>query len=282
MGSAVSGTEPAPRGISVESVSFGYGEGDRVLENVDLEVREGEFLSLLGPSGSGKTTMLRLLAGLESPGTGRVAWKGAAIRGPGIERGVVFQDYSLFPWMRMVDNVALAIGKADPGGKKREHRELAEEYLRMVGLGEAIGKYPFELSGGMQQRGAIARAFALGSPVLLMDEPFGALDPLNRAKLQDLLIEVWSGATPRKTAVFVTHDVEEAIYLGDRVAVLGASPGRVIAEHPVPFERPRFRRRLFASKEFRALQDRISELYHADTIERLEAPGIVRGSAEGI
>lgn len=268
-------------GISAESVSFGYG-GVPVLEGIGLEVQEGEFLSLLGPSGSGKTTLLRLLAGLEAPGKGRIAWKGVQIRGPGIDRGVVFQDYSLFPWMRMVDNVLLAVGKADPGGGKREHRDLAEEYLRMVGLGEAIGKYPFELSGGMQQRGAIARAFALGSPVLLMDEPFGALDPVNRAKLQDLLLEVWGGSTPRKTVVFVTHDVEEAIFLGDRVAVLGASPGRVIAEEQVPFARPRFRRGLFASREFRELQDRISGLYRADTIERLESPGWIRDPAEGI
>ena len=216
------------------------------------------------------------------PRKGRIAWKGVEIRGPGIDRGVVFQDYSLFPWMRMVDNVLLAIGKADPGGGRKEHRDLAEEYLRMVGLGEAIGKYPFELSGGMQQRGAIARVFALGSPVLLMDEPFGALDPVNRAKLQDLLLEVWGGSTPRKTVVFVTHDVEEAIFLGDRVAVLGASPGRVIAEEQVPFARPRSRRGLFASREFRELQDRISELYRADTIERLESPGWIRDPAEGI
>ncbi|MBI5904023.1 MAG: ABC transporter ATP-binding protein [Deltaproteobacteria bacterium] len=282
MGGVPARTDPDLPGISVESVSFGYGKGARVLEDVDLTVREGEFLSLLGPSGSGKTTVLRLLAGLESPGAGRVAWKGAAIRGPGIERGVVFQDYSLFPWMRMVNNVAVAIGKANPGGKKGEHRELAEEYLRMVGLGDAIAKYPFELSGGMRQRGAIARAFALGSPVLLMDEPFGALDPVNRAKLQDLLLEVWGSSDPRKTVVFVTHDIEEAIYLGDRVAVLGAPPGRVIAREEVPFDRPRSRRRLLASKEFRELQDRISEKYRTDTFERLESTGIVRDPAEGI
>lgn len=281
MAEAHPGTERNGRGISIEAVSFGY-ESVLVLEGIGLEVREGEFLSLLGPSGSGKTTLLRLLAGLEAPGKGRIAWNGVEIRGPGIDRGVVFQDYSLFPWMRMVDNVQLAIGKADPGGKKREHRELAEEYLRMVGLGDAIGKYPFELSGGMQQRGAIARAFALGSPVLLMDEPFGALDPVSRAKLQDLLLDVWSGSTFRKTVVFVTHDVEEAMFLGDRVVVLGASPGRIIAEEQVPFERPRSRRRLFPSKEFHELKDRISDLYHADTFERLESPGWIRDPAEGI
>ncbi len=274
---------PAP-GLSVDAVSFGY-NGTRILANINLTVREGEFLSLLGPSGSGKTTLLRLLAGLETPNAGRISWKGSEIGGPGIDRGVVFQDYSLFPWMSVVDNIALAIGKAGPGGTRREHRAhraLAEEYLRMVGLAEAIGKYPFELSGGMQQRGAIARALALGSPVLLMDEPFGALDPVNRAKLQDLLTEVWESASPRKTIVFVTHDVEEAVCLGDRVAVLGSSPGRVIAELPVPFGRPRSRRNVFSSSEFNLLRERIAEQYRADVIDRLDASGVVKGEAEGI
>lgn len=281
MTSVAESAGPPVAALHVDAVSFGY-NGSGVLEDIRLTVREGEFLSLLGPSGSGKTTLLRLLAGLETPNAGRIAWKGSEIGGPGIDRGVVFQDYSLFPWMSVVDNIALAISKANPGGTRRDHRALAEEYLRMVGLGEAIGKHPFELSGGMQQRGAIARALALGSPVLLMDEPFGALDPVSRAKLQDLLIEVWESASPRKTIVFVTHDVEEAVFLGDRVAVLGSSPGRVIADMTVEFPRPRPRRTLFASPDFRSLRERISEHFRLDVIERLEAPAVVNDVAEGI
>ncbi len=274
-------TGAAAPGLHLDAVSFGY-NGTRVLEDIRLSVREGEFLSLLGPSGSGKTTLLRLLAGLEIPTAGRITWKRSEIRGPGIDRGVVFQDYSLYPWMSVVDNVALAIRRTNPEKTRREHRHLAEDYLRMVGLSEAIGKYPFELSGGMRQRGAIARALALGSPVLLMDEPFGALDPVNRAKLQDLLVEIWEEASPRKTIVFVTHDVEEAIHLGDRVVVLGSSPGRVIADAVVEFPRPRSRRALFSSAGFRSLRERIADQFRLDMIERLEAPCVIKDTAEGI
>ncbi|WP_081484149.1 ABC transporter ATP-binding protein [Beggiatoa alba] len=186
-----------------------------------------------------------------------------------LDRGIVFQDYSLFPWMSMVDNIALAIGKAQPQIRKAEQREQAQVFLKQVGLQDAIGKYPFELSGGMRQRGAIARALALGSPILLMDEPFGALDPINRARLQDLLLDVWQSTTPRKTIVFVTHDVDEAIYLADRVAILGSSPGHLIAQKNISFARPRVRNQLFTTDEFHLLREEISEILSADTIARL-------------
>jgi NitT/TauT family transport system ATP-binding protein len=258
-------------GLAVDNVSFAYGEGDAILRKVALEVPEGQFLTLLGPSGSGKSTLLRLIAGLEKPTDGRLAWQGLPISGPGIDRAVVFQNYSLFPWLKVEDNVALAVAKAHPKLSRSERREKARDYLGKVGLADAAGKYPFQLSGGMQQRAAIARALALEAPVLLMDEPFGALDPINRGKLQDLLLEVWQSTSPRRTIVFVTHDVDEALYLGDRVAVLGASPGRVLAQIGVPFERPRNRARLFASQDFHALREEIAELLDADVLSGLAA-----------
>jgi NitT/TauT family transport system ATP-binding protein len=261
-------------GLAVDNVSFAYGEGDTILRRVALEVPEGQFLTLLGPSGSGKSTLLRLIAGLEAPTDGRLAWQGATITGPGIDRAVVFQNYSLFPWLKVEDNVALAVAKAHPKlsrAERRQRLDRARDYLGRVGLADAAGKYPFQLSGGMQQRAAIARALALEAPVLLMDEPFGALDPINRGKLQDLLLEVWQSTSPRRTIVFVTHDVDEALYLGDRVAVLGASPGRVLAQIEVPFERPRNRARLFASLAFHALREDIAERLDADVLSGLAA-----------
>ena len=273
---------PAPLpGLQAEALRFAY-NGTPVLHDIDLTVAEGEFVSLLGPSGCGKTTLLRLLAGLETAAGGTIAWNGEPVTGPSLDRGVVFQDYSLFPWMTLERNITLALGKAYPEMNHDWRRDLAREFLNLVGLHDAAGRFPFELSGGMRQRGAIARTLAVGSPVLLMDEPFGALDPVNRARLQDLLLEVWSHATPRKTVVFVTHDVEEALYLADRVVMLGSSPGRVIEELRVPFPRPRVRRTLAAAPEFQALQDRISERFRQDTLQRIDAESFVNGAAENI
>jgi NitT/TauT family transport system ATP-binding protein len=268
-------------GLKVESLRFAY-NGTPVLLDINLAIAEGEFVCLLGPSGCGKTTLLRLLAGLETLSSGNLSWKGQPITGPSLERGVVFQDYSLFPWMSLVNNITLALAKSHPETDKKWRLNLAEEFLEMVGLADAARKHPFELSGGMQQRVAIARALALGSPVLLMDEPFGALDPVNRAKLQDLVLDVWSNANPKKTVVFVTHDIEEAIYLADRIIMLGSSPGRIIQELRVPFARPRLRRTLTSSPEFQTLQEQIAERFRQDTLQRIEAESVVSGDAEGI
>jgi len=254
-------------GIDVSALQFAY-EGIPILSDIDLHVAEGEFLCLLGPSGCGKTTLLRLLAGLDLPAAGTISYNGSQIQGPSLERGVVFQNYSLFPWFTLAENIELALSKSHPQHDANWRQAHAQDYLARVGLGDSAGQYPSLLSGGMQQRGAIARALALGSPVLLMDEPFGALDPINRAKLQDLLLELW--ASPRKTVVFVTHDVEEALYLADRVVVLGSSPGRIIQEIAVPFERPRSRR-LFSSREFIELSERIGQLFREDVLQRIEA-----------
>jgi NitT/TauT family transport system ATP-binding protein len=256
-------------GLRIDEVSFAYFD-EPVLRRVEIEVPEGQFLSLLGPSGSGKSTLLRLIAGLEKPTRGRIVWKGVEIAGPGIDRAVVFQDYSLFPWFTAQANVAIAVAKAHPEWGRAQRLELARRYLSRVGLDKAAEKYPFQLSGGMQQRAAIARALALEAPVLLMDEPFGALDPVNRGKLQDLLIEVWKSSSPRRTIVFVTHDIDEALYLGDRVALLGASRGgRLLAEFEVPIPRPRQRAGFFSSGEFRALRESIAERLDADVVSGL-------------
>ncbi len=258
-------------GITIDNVSFAYSGANIVLSRVTLKIPEGHFFALLGPSGSGKSTLLRLIAGLEKPNEGHIAKGRTDITGPGIDRAVVFQNYSLFPWFTTQDNIALAVGKAHPELSRSERREKARDYLSRVGLAEAAKKYPFQLSGGMQQRAAIARALALEAPVLLMDEPFGALDPINRGKLQDLLLEVWQSTSPRRTIVFVTHDVDEALYLGDRIAVLGASPGRLLAEIDVPFARPRQRANLFASDDFRLLREDIAERFDADVLSGLAA-----------
>lgn len=267
--------------LELRGLSFGY-DGAPVLSGIDLVVPEGQLVSLLGPSGSGKTTLLRLVAGLERPTAGAVRWHGAPIGGPSIRRGIVFQDYALFPWMTLRQNVELALRKARQDLPHRERRELAEEYLRLVGLGADAGRHPHELSGGMRQRGAIARAFALGSELLLLDEPFGALDPVNRARLQDLLLHAWSAATPRKTVLLVTHDVDEALLLGSRIVVLGSAPGRVIADLPVPFGFPRSRRQLFGSRAYVELEERIAAHYRQDIIERLDRRDVVIGPADRI
>lgn len=256
--------------LKLEGVDFSY-DANRILSGIELSTPAGQFVTLLGASGSGKSTLLRLVAGLQFPQQGKLSWNGKPIVGPGLDRGVVFQDYALFPWLSVVDNIAIAIGKARPATGKAERRAEAGDYLKKVGLEAAIGKYPFELSGGMRQRAAIARALALGSPLLLMDEPFGALDPVNRARLQDLLLEIWEAATPKKTIVFVTHDIDEALYLGDRVVILGSTPGRVIADLPVGFTRHRDRRALFDSDEFHTLRESIAETLAADTLRQLIA-----------
>jgi NitT/TauT family transport system ATP-binding protein len=271
---------PAP-GLKAESVHFAY-NGTPTLVDIDLAVAEGEFVCLLGPSGCGKTTLLRLLAGLEIPKSGRLSWKGNPITGPGLERGVVFQDYSLFPWMTLAANITFALAKSHPEMDKRWRRDLAEEFLGLVGLRGADAKYPFELSGGMQQRGAIARSLALGSPVLLMDEPFGALDPVNRAKLQDLLLDVAFGSESPRTVVFVTHDIDEALFLSDRIVMLGSSPGRIIQDLTVPFGRPRQRGALTGSTEFLILREQIAERFRQDVIRQIEAESVMTGHADGI
>lgn len=193
------------------------------LDSIDLSVRTGEFLTLVGPSGCGKSTLLDLISGLERPTSGEIRLDGRPITGPGLDRGVVFQQYALFPWRTALGNIEF--GLEVQGVARSERRDRARAVLDLVGLAEFADRYPHQLSGGMKQRVAIARSLAYEPEVLLMDEPYAALDAQTRESLQDQLLEIWrrTGAT----IIFITHGIEEAIYLGQRVAVMTARPGRV-------------------------------------------------------
>ena len=268
--------------IALSNISYSYGT-QKILDNINFTASAGEFVCLLGPSGCGKSTLLRLLAGLAKPSEGTVTLDGAPILGPGLNRGVVFQDYSLFPWMTAGQNVVLALEQAFPGKTKKENRETAQAYLEMVGLNDVFNKLPGAMSGGMRQRAAIARVFAINSPVLLMDEPFGALDAITRARLQDLLLQLWQqNATERKTVFFVTHDVEEAILLANRVVVMGLNPGSVRGVFEVDIPRPRLRQDLYANKGFVGLRDRLIHELHSNILDELEVGQTIRTEGEGI
>lgn len=198
------------------------------LESLDLWIQDGEFFTLVGPSGCGKSTLLDILAGLSSPSRGEVLVNGAPVSGPSLERSVVFQQYALFPWLTAAANVQVGLesqARHGQGLNKAERRVRAHEYLRLVGLEGVEAKYPHELSGGMRQRVAIARALAHEPKVLLMDEPFAALDAQTREQLQDLLLDIWKRT--KTTIVFITHGIEEAVYLGQKVAVMSSKPGKI-------------------------------------------------------
>lgn len=218
--------------IVVKDLSFFYKESEKlILNNINMDINEGEFVCLLGQSGCGKSTFLRLLAGLEKPSSGNISIGNQVVCGSGLDRGVVFQDYGLFPWMTAGENITIALKQRFPNKNKKELRDIAIKKLLEVGLDESIyNKFPKALSGGMKQRCAIARAFAINPPILLMDEPFGALDAVTRAKLQDMVLDLWSRDEKKKTVFFVTHDVDEALLLGTRIFVLGQSPSQVIYE----------------------------------------------------
>ena len=207
------------------------------LADINLEIEEKEFICLVGPSGCGKTTLLRIIAGLEKPTSGDVRLDGVPIAGPDPQRGMVFQEYSLFPWKSVIDNIAF--GLEMKGISRQERREIAEEYLDIVNLEQFRDAYPHELSGGMRQRVAIARALANNPRVLLMDEPFGALDAQTRNVMQKELLEIWEET--KKTVVFVTHSVDEAVYLADRIVVLSPRPGKIEEVIDVNLPRPRDR-----------------------------------------
>ena len=212
-------------------------EGTEALRDVSLSVADGEFVCLLGPSGCGKTTLLRIIAGLESPSGGEVRVDGLPVTGPAPRLGMIFQDYSLYPWRGVIDNIAFGLELA--GVEKAERLSRATDYLDLVGLEGFANAFPYELSGGMRQRVAVARALATDPAVVLMDEPFGALDAQTRNAMQRELLEIW--AKTRKTVLFVTHSVDEAVFLADRIVVLSSRPGRVREIIDVPEPRPRDR-----------------------------------------
>jgi NitT/TauT family transport system ATP-binding protein len=219
------------------SVTFGEATNRPVLTDISFDVREGEFLSIVGPSGCGKTTLLRLLAGLLKPTRGEILFDGKPIAGPSRERAIVFQDYTnaLLPWRTVAGNIALPLERVISSRAERDAR--VAELVSKMGLDHAARQYPTQLSGGMQQRVQIARCLAQRPRIMLMDEPFGALDAITRQTLQDELLAL--SAERRTTTVFITHDLEEAIYLGDRVFALAANPGRLVETIEVGLPRPR-------------------------------------------
>jgi NitT/TauT family transport system ATP-binding protein len=207
----------------------------KALDHINLDVPPGEFVALLGPSGCGKSTLLNLIAGFESPSTGVLEVNQQTVHAPGPERGVVFQEAALFPWLTVWENVIF--GPQMQGLPKSEYEDRAHEMLSIVGLGDFKNHLPVQLSGGMRQRVGIARILTLGSRVLLMDEPFGALDAQTRLTMQELLLSVWQKLKP--TIIFVTHDIDEAIFLASTIYVMSARPGRIQSKINVPLARPR-------------------------------------------
>ena len=235
------------------------------VEDFSLRVRDGEFISLVGPSGCGKTTLLSMLAGFVQPTTGAVSMDGAPVGGPGPDRGVIFQDYGVFPWLTVRDNIAFGLtlkaNRVPPG----ERDAIVARYIELMGLRGFEEAYPKTLSGGMKQRVALARAYAVKSDFLLMDEPFGALDAQTRTAMQDLLLHVLE--TEGKTVLFITHSVEEALYLSSRVVVITARPSRIRRVIDVPFPYPR-REELHRSREFAELEYELRELVMQEYVDQ--------------
>jgi ABC-type nitrate/sulfonate/bicarbonate transport system ATPase subunit len=243
-------SDPAhPDILTIRGVTkrFAVGDGEvEALAPVDLTIPQGEFVCMIGASGCGKSTLLRIIAGFEEPTTGDVAIYGNAIAGPGSDRGMVFQDYALFPWMTVRENISFG-----PRQRQLPHEEIertTDEFIKMVGLERFADRYPNQLSGGMKQRVAIARVLANNANILLMDEPFGALDALTREQLQHELLQIW--ARTGVTTIFVTHSVEEAVLLADRVLVMSAGPGRIDSDFRIDLARPRE----VSSPEFNAMR----------------------------
>ena len=249
-------------GVSRVFSAVAGGQPTRALEPTDLAVAENDFITILGPSGCGKSTLLRIVAGLDRPTAGRVVLDGRTVSGPGPDRGMVFQSYTLFPWLTVAQNVAF--GLREKGVPERQRAEIVAAFLDKVGLSGFASHYPKQLSGGMQQRTAIARALANDPAILLLDEPFGALDNQTRALMQELLLGIWE--RERKTVLFVTHDIEESIFLASRVVVMSARPGRIKAIVPVDLPHPRHYT-MKTSPEFSELKARLTEEIRAEAMK---------------
>ena len=251
--------------LSIQGVSRTFtshkGTSTQALLPVDFEVRENDFVTILGPSGCGKSTMLRIAAGLDFPTTGQVLLDGRAVDGPGADRGMVFQSYTLFPWLTVAQNIRF--GLREKGVSEALQKERSDYFIAKVGLRGFENHFPKQLSGGMQQRTAIARALANDPKILLMDEPFGALDNQTRVLMQELLLGIWEAE--RKTVMFVTHDIDEAIFMANRVAVFSARPGRIKADIPVNLPHPRHYT-VKTSPEFMELQARLTEEIRAESL----------------
>lgn len=242
--------------LELKAARKSYGQGTAktdVLGGIDLAIAEGEFVAIVGFSGSGKTTLINLIAGLEMPDGGEVLLKGQAITGPGPDRGLVFQSYSLMPWLTVMGNIKLAVESVAKGMSKKECQAKAQHYIDMVGLGHAVDRHPAELSGGMRQRVSVARALAMNPDILLLDEPLSALDALTRAKLQDEIEQIWS--QDKKTVILITNDVDEAILLADRIIPLNPGPGATLGpDFKVDIPRPRDRTSMNSNAAFKKLR----------------------------
>lgn len=252
--------------LQLKNIHKYYGEGRQrteVLHNINLDLNEGEFVAIVGYSGSGKTTLVKLLAGLISPDQGEVLYKGQRVTGPGHERGMVFQNYSLLPWLSVFKNIDLGVAQVFPQWNKTQREEHVLRYINMVNLSHATHKLPAELSGGMRQRVAVARALAMEPEVLLMDEPLSALDALTRAKLQDEILKIWN--ENRRTALLITNDVDEGILMADRIIPLNPGPRATLGPgFKVDIERPRLKTQLNHLPEYKRLRNDIIE-YLLDT-----------------
>jgi NitT/TauT family transport system ATP-binding protein len=242
------------------------------VDRVSLTVSDGEFVSIVGPSGCGKTTLLNMIAGFEQPSSGSIRLDGKPVTGPGAERGVIFQEYGVFPWLNVRDNIAFGLSLRASRVPPPEHNAIVDRYVDLMGLRGFENAYPKTLSGGMKQRVALARAYAVRPEFLLMDEPFGALDAQTRTAMQDLLLHVLE--SEGKTVILITHSVDEALYLSSKVVVISARPARVRAVIPVPFAYPR-REEIRRESRFAELQYSVLEMvmreYQAQQLQRTQA-----------
>ncbi|NLR90356.1 MULTISPECIES: ABC transporter ATP-binding protein [Flammeovirga] len=247
--------------LELRNVSKSYGSGDQkveVLKDINLSIEEGEFVAIVGFTGSGKTTLINLINGLEFPDKGEVLLEGKPITGPGPDRGVVFQNYSLLPWLTVSQNVKLAIDEVYPSKSKEEKQELIKKYVAMVHLSHAIDKKPAELSGGMRQRVSVARALAMNPKMLLMDEPLSALDALTRGTLQEEIVNIWS--EDRKTCLLITNDVDEGIVMADRIIPLNPGPQASLGPtFSVNLARPRVVAEINKMDEYKHLRNEVLE-----------------------
>ena len=265
----------------MEDVRFAYG-ATPILDGIDLDVEAGSFVCLLGQSGCGKSTLLRLLGGLEKPQSGRLFVAGRPVAGPGLDRGMVFQDYGLFPWMSAGENIAIALKQKFKSMTAAQRRATAIERLAEVEL-DASGydKLPKELSGGMRQRCAIARAFGIDPPILLMDEPFAALDAVTRARLQDLVLDLWQKQQQRKTIFFVTHDVDEALLLATDIYILGQSPSRIIYRHAFDHAKRMRRDSIYSNPEMVGLRNELIRIINEEIMQLRAADAGVSAAGGG-
>lgn len=250
--------------IAFKNVSYSYvddSESYLTLDDVNLEIADGEFVCLVGHSGCGKSTLLSLLAGLSMPTAGEILIDGVPVSGPGPDRSIVFQSYSLFPWQTALKNVSFSIRQTNRSISKEQARARALNLLAQVGMEDAANRYPFQLSGGMRQRVAIARALAIDAPTMLLDEPFGALDPLIRGKLQELLLRLWNEGSCCKTALFVTHDIDEALILADRIVFM--EPRRITHTFDLPKDRTRNVEAIALDARLRNVKREVMELFDA-------------------